>query len=87
VSLLKENENATIALDVEGYTDNTGSAATNKKLSQARANAVVAYLKKKGIAANRLTAKGFGPENPIADNKTAAGRAQNRRVELKLKEM
>jgi len=87
VKLLKEDENATIALDVEGYTDNTGSAATNKKLSQARATAVAAYLKKKGIDAKRLTAKGFGPENPIADNKTAAGRAQNRRVELKLKEI
>lgn len=87
VTLLNEADNSSLGLDIEGYTDNTGSIALNKKLSQARANAVKTYLKKKGIAENRLNAVGFGPEKPIADNKTAAGRAKNRRVEMKLREM
>jgi OOP family OmpA-OmpF porin len=66
---------------VEGHTDNVGSAAYNKKLSQRRADAVKSYMVKKGIDAKRLTAKGFGLEKPIADNKTKAGKAKNRRVE------
>ena len=69
-----------------GYTDNTGSAATNIALSQKRADAVVAELKKLGASANSFTgAKGFGPEWPIADNATAEGRAQNRRVAVNVK--
>lgn len=87
VALLNESDNSTLGLDVEGHTDNTGSAALNKKLSQARANAVIAYFKKKGIAENRLSAIGYGLEKPIADNKAAAGRAKNRRVEMKLREL
>jgi OOP family OmpA-OmpF porin len=71
-----------IKVQVGGHTDNTGSAAVNKRLSAARAEAVRQYLISKGVAANRLTAAGFGPSKPIASNKTAAGRAQNRRVEL-----
>jgi OOP family OmpA-OmpF porin len=71
-----------IKVQVGGHTDNTGSAAVNKRLSAARAEAVRQYLITKGVAANRLTAAGFGPSKPIASNKTAAGRAQNRRVEL-----
>jgi outer membrane protein OmpA-like peptidoglycan-associated protein len=74
--------NDEIKVQVGGHTDNTGSAAVNKRLSAARAQAVRVYLISKGVAAARLTAVGFGPSKPIASNKTAAGRAQNRRVEL-----
>lgn len=87
VALLNESGNETLGLNIEGYTDNVGKPASNLKLSQTRANAVLAYFKKKGIAESRLTAKGFGQDNPVADNKTAAGRALNRRVELKLVEL
>ena len=66
---------------IEGHTDNVGKDAYNKKLSQRRADAVKAYLVKKGIDANRLTAIGYGEERPIADNATKAGKAENRRVE------
>ncbi len=66
---------------IEGHTDNVGNDAYNKKLSQRRADAIKAYLVKKGIDANRLTAVGYGEEKPIADNATKAGKAQNRRVE------
>jgi OOP family OmpA-OmpF porin len=71
-------------LTIEGHTDNVGTAARNLLLSQKRANAVKAYLVKKGIPEARLTAAGLGQEHPIASNKTAAGRTANRRVELKL---
>lgn len=67
---------------IEGHTDSVGTAAYNKKLSQQRADAVKKYMvEKEGISANRITAKGFGKERPIASNSTAAGRAKNRRVE------
>lgn len=69
-----------VNVQIEGYTDNTGSAAKNVALSKARAQAVVNALIKLGIEKDRLTAKGFGPENPIADNNTAEGRQINRRV-------
>src|SRR5438046_2906142 len=76
------NANPDIRIEIAGYTDNTGSSATNLKLSQARADAVRAYLGSKGVAPSRMVAKGYGAANPIAANTTAAGRAQNRRVEL-----
>jgi outer membrane protein OmpA-like peptidoglycan-associated protein len=69
-----------LKIQVEGHTDSQGNDAYNKKLSQRRAEAVVAYLVKKQIARSRLTARGFGEEKPIADNATPEGRAQNRRV-------
>ncbi|MFI5307612.1 MAG: OmpA family protein [Polyangiales bacterium] len=71
---------STVKVTVEGYTDNIGGAEKNKKLSQDRANAVKTELIKDGVDASRLTAVGFGMEHPVADNKTEAGRAQNRRV-------
>ena len=69
-------------LRVEGHTDNKGAAAMNRKLSQDRAASVVKWLTKKGVAASRLKAQGFGPDHAIADNATEDGRRINRRVEF-----
>jgi len=71
-----------VKLEVQGHTDNVGSAAVNKRLSGKRAQSVVDYLVSKGIAKERLKAFGYGPAKPIGDNKTEEGRAMNRRVEL-----
>ena len=73
-----------INISIEGHTDNTGSAAGNQKLSEQRAAAVKSYLMKKGVSADRMVTTGFGQTQPIADNKTAKGRAANRRVEFKI---
>lgn len=73
-----------LKLYVDGYTDNTGKPEKNVVLSDRRAGSVKAYLLSKGVAADRITSTGHGAENPVADNKTAAGRAKNRRVEMKL---
>ncbi len=71
---------------IEGFTDNRGSAVHNMKLSQRRADAVRKYLVEKfGVNSEKLSAKGYGKENPIASNKTKAGRQKNRRVELHIK--
>ncbi len=67
---------------IEGHTDDRGKADSNRKLSQARAEAVRDYLVKQGVEAARLEAKGFGPDRPVASNKTEKGRATNRRVEF-----
>lgn len=82
VQLLQDNP--TVKVQIEGHTDNVGAPADNQKLSEARAKSVVNYLNAKGIKADRLTAKGYGETKPIADNSTDAGRAQNRRTELKV---
>jgi outer membrane protein OmpA-like peptidoglycan-associated protein len=79
------NGDKSLNADIAGYTDNTGTADKNQVLSEQRANAVRDYLVKKGVDPNRLTAKGYGIENPVADNKTEAGRAKNRRVEISLR--
>lgn len=72
-------------LDVEGHTDNVGSPIANQKISQHRADAIKGYFTSKGINTTRLYAVGYGLEKPIASNKTATGRALNRRVELHAK--
>jgi outer membrane protein OmpA-like peptidoglycan-associated protein len=72
-------------IEVEGYTDSQGGRAFNERLSTERAEAVRDYLIKHGIAGDRITATGFGPDKPIADNGTAEGRANNRRVEIVVK--
>lgn len=79
------NENPTLLLDVEGHTDNTGTPEKNQTLSESRAESVKSYLVSKGIDASRLISAGYGQDRPIADNKTVAGRTQNRRSELKLR--
>ena len=71
-------------ITVEGHTDNAGSAPVNRKLSEARADAVASYLKKKGVGAERLQARGYGPDQPSAPNTTPEGREANRRVEFKV---
>jgi outer membrane protein OmpA-like peptidoglycan-associated protein len=80
VKLLEDNPG--LKISIEGHTDSTGTAARNKTLSQQRAESVVSALVKAGIDAKRLSAKGWGQDNPLADNKTEEGRAKNRRVEI-----
>lgn len=75
---------AALKMSIEGHTDNVGSDASNQKLSENRANAVRNYLVRQGVSESQLTVTGFGETQPVADNKTAAGREKNRRVELKL---
>lgn len=84
VEYLKRKDDEKIELG--GHTDNVGGAAKNLVLSQDRANAVRDYLISKGIAPERLTAKGYGLTQPIEDNRTADGRAANRRTEVKILE-
>jgi outer membrane protein OmpA-like peptidoglycan-associated protein len=76
--------NPLVRVEIAGHTDSTGIRAKNVALSQSRAAAVRAYLASKGVAGDRLVAKGYGPDRPLATNKTPAGRAQNRRVELNM---
>jgi OOP family OmpA-OmpF porin len=73
-----------VRIQISGHTDATGSHKHNMELSLARAISVRTYLASKGVAPGRMVAKGYGPDRPIATNRTAAGRAQNRRVELQL---
>lgn len=79
---LKAWDDVKVMIEVAGHTDSTGSAAYNQKLSERRAEIVRAYLIEKGIAADRLIAKGYGESQPVADNRTKEGRYKNRRVEL-----
>jgi outer membrane protein OmpA-like peptidoglycan-associated protein len=71
--------------EVRGFTDSTGNPSYNQTLSINRAQSVASYLSQHGVSPNRLAAQGFGQNNPIADNNTEAGRAQNRRVEIYLR--
>lgn len=78
------NENPAYNLEIHGHTDSQGDDAKNMKLSDDRAASVRTYLTNKGVAAARLRSEGHGETVPVADNKTAAGRAKNRRVEFKV---
>ncbi len=82
VKIMGENPETKLAID--GHTDNVGSDELNQKLSDNRAASVKAYLVSKGVAESRLISTGYGESQPVADNKTAAGRQKNRRVEMKL---
>ncbi len=77
------NDHADVSVAIEGYADSQGNDAYNMKLSEKRADYVINYLVKKGVAKTRLMKKALGEANPVGDNKTATGRAQNRRVEIK----
>ena len=78
------NENPTIKIEISGHTDDVGKPSDNLTLSDYRSMAVVNYLISKGIAAQRLTYKGYGETQPISNNKTEEGRAMNRRTEMKV---
>lgn len=73
------------SIEVTGHTDSQGSAAFNQALSERRAAAVKSYLVNKGVDAGKISTRGMGASSPVADNASAAGRAQNRRVELDIK--
>jgi outer membrane protein OmpA-like peptidoglycan-associated protein len=83
-AILKAYPNAKIRLG--GYTDNTGDADANRQLSQERANNVMAELTRRGIDPSRLSATGYGEENPVADNSTEEGRQKNRRISIRVAE-
>ncbi|MDB4936367.1 MAG: outer membrane protein, partial [Labilithrix sp.] len=82
-ALTKQDKDSSMV--VEGHTDSQGKDAMNQELSQKRAESVRAYLVSRGIAADRITAMGYGPTRPIADNTSPEGRANNRRVEIVVK--
>ncbi len=75
--------NPDVRVEISGYTDSTGARAYNVDLSQRRAESVRTYLIGKDVAADRMVAKGYGPDDPVASNTTREGRAKNRRVELR----
>ncbi len=83
VKILKDNPD--MYIDIEGHTDNVGTDEYNQALSDNRANSVKQYFISKGIDEKRITSKGFGESAPVADNNTAAGRQQNRRVVMTLR--
>ena len=75
---------AFVRVQVEGHTDERGRASMNLALSQARAEAVVGALIRRGVRAERLVPRGFGPSSPVASNATRQGREKNRRVEFRV---
>jgi outer membrane protein OmpA-like peptidoglycan-associated protein/Tol biopolymer transport system component len=78
------NENLAVSIEISGHTDNIGDKKSNQLLSENRSKSVQKYLIEKGIAISRITAKGYGDNQPIADNSNDEGRAQNRRTEFKI---
>ncbi len=79
-------EDKATRIEVSGHTDNVGDAPSNLRLSDLRANSVLAYLVAKGVARERLSARGYGQDKPIADNAAADGRARNRRIDFHVQE-
>ncbi len=77
-------QNPDMKVEIQGYTDNLGPNSYNLKLSERRSKTVKNYLVAHGVSASRLVVKGYGSKNPIGDNKTASGRAMNRRIEFKV---
>jgi OOP family OmpA-OmpF porin len=73
-----------LRLEIQGHTDSSGQRDDNLRLSRKRAEAVKAYLVAQGLSPDRLDAKGFGPDRPVASNRTEAGRARNRRIEYRV---
>jgi outer membrane protein OmpA-like peptidoglycan-associated protein len=73
-----------VHIKIGGYTDNTGDAAANQTLSEARAKNVMDALAAKGVDASRMESEGYGDQHPVADNSTEEGRAQNRRIALRV---
>ncbi len=84
VSSAMKNHKEIVLVEIAGHTDNVGPAPGNRKLSQQRAESVEKYLEKKGVDGGRMQPKGYGPDEPIADNKTPDGRQKNRRVEFRI---
>jgi len=78
------NQNPTVNIEVSGHTDNVGSDQINQKLSENRAKSVYSFLILKGIKSDRIMFKGYGKTQPVSDNSTDAGRALNRRTEIKI---
>ncbi len=83
VAVMKGNPQIEL-VEIGGHTDSTGGADLNRTLSQARAESVLKYIASKGIAKARLSAKGYGPDVPVADNAVEEGREANRRVEFNI---
>jgi outer membrane protein OmpA-like peptidoglycan-associated protein len=75
--------NPEVRVEIAGHTDNAGGARSNQVLSQARADAVRAYLARRGVSPARMVSRGYGETQPVASNATPEGRAENRRVELR----
>jgi OOP family OmpA-OmpF porin len=82
VAVQTMKDEPSLKVSVEGHTDSIGSDAYNQKLSERRAQVVKDYMVSQGVSSSRITARGYGKTKPIADNKTAEGRAENRRVEI-----
>ena len=79
------NQNDQNTIEIIGHTDSTGAYQHNLNLSQRRAQSVADYLRNQGVSGNRMSVRGVGPDQPVADNGTAQGRQQNRRVEINLR--
>jgi outer membrane protein OmpA-like peptidoglycan-associated protein len=77
-----KSENHNVYLEIQGYTDSTGTSDYNEKLGEARAEAVRRYLNEQGVALNRMATISYGQDHPVAPNETREGRAQNRRVAI-----